>query len=329
MVVSLSAHGEEPSVSAKETARTLVAEGHRHFREGNLEAAIEAYRGADDIMGVPTTGLLLGRAHEKAGQLLEARDIWLRVTRYPISNGEPRPFAEARVEAGQLADSVAGRIGALEVRVNDAPKDISVSVDGDDAKGVAATLPRRVNPGDHEVVIAAPGYETATVTLRDETAIREGELRVIEVELVAVPVAPVVVPVTPGGPVAITEPPATVPVPHVGEDRSDPSFGPLMWSGFGVGAGGLIVGAITGGLSLSATASVDEQCPTVTTCPATARDDYDRGIALANVSNVSLAIGAVGIATGVIALLVDRADDADVAVRPLIGPAALGIGGRF
>jgi hypothetical protein len=47
----------EPSPGEKETARALMDEGDRKLSKQDLRGALQAYQGADQIMGVPTTGL--------------------------------------------------------------------------------------------------------------------------------------------------------------------------------------------------------------------------------------------------------------------------------
>ena len=52
----------EPTSAQKETARNLMQIGDGRYASGDYEAALRAYQGADEIMGVPTTALAVGRA---------------------------------------------------------------------------------------------------------------------------------------------------------------------------------------------------------------------------------------------------------------------------
>ena len=85
----------EATAGDKETARFLMDDGDRKLRVGDYRGALDAYIAADKIMRVPTTGIAVGRVQEKLGRLLEARDTWLRVARYPVKLDEPEPFTEA------------------------------------------------------------------------------------------------------------------------------------------------------------------------------------------------------------------------------------------
>src|SRR5262249_41048711 len=104
----------------------------------------------------------------------------------------------------------------------------------------------------------------------------------------------------------------------------------LVPIGFGVGAAGLVAGAITGVVSLSKTSSLKDQCPNGA-CPAIADDARSSANTFANISNVSFAIGGVGALVGVIGLLMGTSSDgapvksARVVVAPSVGPSSAGV----
>jgi hypothetical protein len=110
----------------------------------------------------------------------------------------------------------------------------------------------------------------------------------------------------------------------------------IVWGSYGVGAAALVAGAVTGGLSLSAASRALELCPSKVGCGEEARPDHDRAIALANASNVALALAGVGAIAGTVTLFVlpgsalgDRERGAAVVVRPYLGPGSLGVTGTF
>ena len=106
-------HGSAPKYAGKDTINptAMILSGVMMLRYlGEFEAA-------DKIMGVPTTGLELGRARMMVGLLVQARNRLLDVTRYPVEPGEPAPFAKARAEAAKLADDLAKRIPSITVQV--------------------------------------------------------------------------------------------------------------------------------------------------------------------------------------------------------------------
>lgn len=102
-----------PNAADRETARTYMTEGRKQRDENDLKAALRAFEAADAIMHVPTTGLEVAKTEAMLGQLVEGRDVALRVARSSPEPGEPAPFAEARAAARKLADELEGRIPSI------------------------------------------------------------------------------------------------------------------------------------------------------------------------------------------------------------------------
>src|ERR1700683_2568222 len=94
--VSVRVAHAEPTASEKETARTMMDEGHARRDAGDHKAALAQFLGADAIMHVPTTGVEVGREQIALGLLVEARDTLERIMRTPAVPGEPEAFGLAR-----------------------------------------------------------------------------------------------------------------------------------------------------------------------------------------------------------------------------------------
>ena len=287
----------------RETARALMDEGDGKIGRGDLRGALDAYLAADKIMGVPTTGLEVGKAQARLGLLLEARDSLLRVTRYPQSAEEPQAYARARADAAELAAQLAGRIPSLQIDVTGPTDDSTIvaSVDGLVVPPGTHRHARKVNPGEKVIRARAKGFRPADQRI----ALAEGEQRVVRLTLEPLP---------PG------EQPA--------------GLSPLIWIGFGLGGAGLIVGGVTGIVSLVRTSDVQSQC-IQDVCPASSADQIDSAMLLANVSNVGLAVGGVGVVLGIVGIAISdseaEGDEAPppVQVAPMLGPTSFGIVGRF
>jgi hypothetical protein len=306
-----------PSVADKETARTLMNAGDDHFDAKDYAGALKAYLGADAIMHLPMTGIAVARAEAALGQLLEARDTALQVTRLPVQAGENSKFAEARAEAQALASSLEPRVPSLELAPSASPPGLVVSIDDAPLPAAALGLPRKVNPGKHVVTARAPGFADARV----EITVAERARLPVALAMVPATTAPTPMP-TPTTP---TLPPAIAPAPR--------SISPLVYVGFGIGGASLIAGAVTGGLSLSKTSGLKTSCPGML-CPAGSAGASDRAAAgtLANISNVTLALGVAGVVTGIVGVVLSRGDKhppASAAVTPSIGPGTLGVAGTF
>lgn len=312
----------QPSASDVETARNLMDVGHHKFDAGDYAAALEAYRGADAVMNVPSTGLGVGKALEKLGRLIEARAKFLEVSQLPAEPDEREPLRLAREEAGRLQIAIADRIPSLAIVVEGPGPDVpvTVTVDDDDLAAALVGLPRKLDPGVHTVKASAPGFAPAEETIQ----LVEKEQRVVTLQL-EVPVA------TP-----------LPPPPPDGNDSELPNNG-LMWAGYGAAAGFIVIGSVTGGVSLAAASDAKAQC-TGNICPTTAESDGSTSLATAHVSTVSFILAAVGAGVGTYGLLwgeggllnsghdaggADAASSTAVDLAPIVAPGFVGVTGRF
>jgi hypothetical protein len=306
------AHGQpagarELTPADRETARALMDDGDDKLARGNVRGALDAYLGADKIMGVPTTGLDVGRTQAKLGLLLEARDTLLRVTRFPQDPSEPEAYTKARAAATALALELGVRIPSLQIDVTGPNDDtaIEASVDGVALPAGTHRHVRKVNPGEKVIRARAEGFRAA----EQRVAVREREQRVVRLRLEPLPPSP---------------------------EAAGPS--PLVWLGFSLGGAGLAVGTVTGVLSMVRASELKEQCQQ-DVCPAAVAEDIDGAMLLANVSNVGLAVGAAGVVLGLVGVAIsgdDTPDDGDgdgdaatLELAPMIGPTGFGISGRF
>jgi hypothetical protein len=247
-------------------------------------------------------------------------------------------------------------VAAKDVSGNDT-LDVAVMVDGvrvaDRLSGTALEL----DPGEHKLQFLHAG------ALKEQAlVVRQGERnRLIEVSFAPdpTPVTPVVVPVVPApAPTAAAEPPPPPPAPVAAPPpvappppaapapaAPSPSTPPadasqqesggygLAIAGFVIAGVGLGVGAVTGGLSMSAHSSASALCDEDGNCPEEARADHDNSLTLANVSNVGFIVGGVGAVVGIIGLATGGSDDSgDGATGSLsfdVGPGSLSVSGAF
>jgi hypothetical protein len=132
------------------------------------------------------------------------------------------------------------------------------------------------------------------------------------------------------------EPPPNEPTPEIPPPTSDDGPSPYVVPtaiAFSVGAVGLGVGAVTGGLFLSQVSDLKDSCPN-DRCPATVQDDLDSTSTLGNVTTAALAVGGAGATVGFVLLGVWLSQPeaeakpgatAKVAVMPEIGPGWIGL----
>jgi hypothetical protein len=118
----------------------------------------------------------------------------------------------------------------------------------------------------------------------------------------------------------------------------------LAYVGFGAGAAGVLVGSVTGIWSWAKTSSVrDEYCDGGDVCARGFESERSSALTLARVSDVAFAVGVVGAAVGVYALVFDRDGSAQarraaeihwnvgrrVWIRPEIGAQGMALNGGF
>jgi hypothetical protein len=286
LVLVTRADAEQPSDVDRDAARALVQQGDELVAKREYEAALEAYRHADEIMGVPTTAVEVGKTLLLLGRMVEAKTAFERGATHQARPDEPEPFARAREECARRAAELEKHIPTLTVLVAGAEPGVTIAVRLDD-KLLQSRTGLRVDPGRHEVVATAPGYEHTVVTFE----LADGERRTVDVAM----------------------------------EEAAPPMWPLAIAGFSVAGAGVIVGAITGGLSLQAAAEVDDLCDDSAPrlCQPEAEDVENRRVALGHTSTVSFAVAGVGAVVGVVALVLSlELDDA-------VGADAGGLSLRF
>ncbi|HEX6767448.1 MAG TPA: hypothetical protein VF103_18245 [Polyangiaceae bacterium] len=302
-----------PSAQDRERARGFMDLGDDKAAAGDLEGALKAYQAADGIMGVPTTGLEVGRALEKLGRLIEARDALVKVARFPREAGESPVFTTARDKASELANALGTRIPQLTLKITGIPSgsSVEVSIDGIPLRSELLGLPVRVNPGKVALRATASGF----LPIESEVTFAERETK--EVALAFQP-----------DPNASAAPPARADAPEAKESAAQKGRSrTLMWTAFGVGVAGIATGTVTGSLSLSKTKTAQESCDG-NQCPKAVEKDLDTARTLANVANVGFAVGVVGAGIGIWQLLSTSGDAPKKAAAPprLRAEARVGVG---
>jgi hypothetical protein len=284
-------------------------------------------------MGVPTTGLEVGRSQAAVGLLVEARDTLLAVSRIPVKAGEPAAFATARKQAIDLADEIAERIPAIRINLQGAVPDHppTVSIDGAVVAPASLLVAVKVNPGTHTVIARVDDAEAKiTVTLQ------EGE----EKPIVLVVPKPTTKPEpassgsvspassaapwpSPSSSVTTTVPAAPIVATPV---AAEPGRSPLVWIGFVTAGVGLVVGG--GALELSTANAIKEQCEG-TRCPRAVDGELSTARTLATVSTIGFAVAGAGAVLGVVGLFSRPAPATTGAVGVYVGLGSIGVHGAF
>ena len=307
----------DPSLSDKETARSLMDDGDAKRDKGDVKAALKSYEVADAIMHVPTTGLEVARAQAQLGLLLEARETLARVMRVAPKPGEPAPFTAARKAAEQLNGELATRIPSVAVVLTngDPAQATQIVFDGEPVPPAAAQAPRKVNPGRHTIVARSGSIER-----KEDVAVAERDVRTVTIDLKQARL-----------PSAADS--STVAPPRDTSRSALPKV--LMIGGFAVGAIGIAAGSVTGLMSISKVSDVKADCVD-NRCKPSRASDIESAKSVGTISTIAFIAGGVGVGVGVVGIILSGKEPKDsspaaakLTLTPDIGPAWLGAHGTF
>jgi hypothetical protein len=307
------AAGEPAGAAERETARRLMDEGRERMNANDPAGALPSFLKAHAIMHVPTTGLALARARLALNHLVEARDVVREVLRMPVAEDEPEAFGVARDRVREIDESLKGKIPSLRISVKGGTP-ARIAIDGMPMNVALLEAPAAANPGEHTVVVQGPdgGERSAAVTLA------EGETKDVAIDLTAEPSGRTDTPVRgPGLPIF--------------ESRTPLARG-LMIGGLGVAAAGVVVGSVTGVISLSSASNVKSEC-TGNLCDESVRDDLDSARTFATISNVAFIVGGAGLATAIVGWVLPRqrhtVTGGRASMMPMLGAGSVGLWGAF
>src|SRR3954467_472532 len=105
--------GRLPSAGDLATARSALKDGLALREKGELDSAVERFQTSYDLVQTPVTAFELGKTQMMRGKILEAQELFQKVTRMPLTLEESGRSASARQEAERLATELEPRIPRL------------------------------------------------------------------------------------------------------------------------------------------------------------------------------------------------------------------------
>jgi len=317
-------------------ARAAATDGAKAFVDGDYPKAIEMFTRAEGVVHSPTHLLFIARSYSKLGQLVKAREAYLKITREAVPAGAPEAFKRAKSDATEELTSLEPRIPYVSVVVQGAgPDPITVNMDDIQIPPTLVGIPRPLDPGEHRFQAFAPGLESNATTITLKEGARETVVLTLQPAAEAKPAAGA----TPGA-AAPAEQPAESPG-DAGISTADIDAGANipMWVSFGVGAVGLGLGTLFLVQSSSKRSDADALCGSGT-CPASERaeiEDLDSSAdTLGTLGVVGLGVGVVGVGAGLYFLLTQDASPAAAtsrarqrAIQPWFDGNQAGVFGRF
>jgi hypothetical protein len=320
-------------------ARSLATEGASAFNDGRFKEAADLFTKAETLMHAPPHLLYLARSHSKLGQFVKAREAYLRITKEQLAPNSPQAFRDAQSTAQKELNAINPKIGSLEIKVEgaEAAKDLSVKIDGTSIAGVLVGVPQPIDPGEHRVEASATGFRAQPQTVR----LGDGEKASTTLKLEVDPnAAPAAVPgaVAPGQPGAASPPVHDTSVSMDTTSSSGSGMRIGAYVAFGVGAVGLGLGTVFLLKAGSKRSDADALCNLAGGgCPSSKRAEVEQldndAKSASTLSVVGFAVGGVGIAAGVVMLVLSGKSESPSTARPAIYPwvasDSAGIAGRF
>jgi hypothetical protein len=281
----------------------------------------------------PKLGTLLNLAvcNEKLGKTATAWAEYASAAAMARREGarEQEREAFARDQAAALEKTLA----RVTFRATAPEPGIRLTLDDQPLADAVLGTPLPIDPGKHRLSVGAAGKKAWSTVFEVPAEKADVDVPIPSLEAAPAeppPPPPVIAPVqTP----PLTARPAVAPVTlAVAPAPSGPSTATvLMGVGFGVGAAGVLVGAVTGAVTLANAGSIRSKC-TNNQCGSDQQSAIDGANTLANVSNVSFGFGAAGIVVGVVGVLLrpgPKAATTGLHLTPLVGPGTVALGGSF
>jgi hypothetical protein len=277
VLMSLAPAAALADLTASEAQERFVA-AREEYEKLDYSAALRLFRDLVAQTNSPNARLYAGRCLRELGKLPEAYDE-LRVAlrdATELVKSEPRYGLTRDAAAAEVA-ALEAHIGRLRIVLRSSPLGMQVTLNGavvaserlGDASLRAEGIEIPVLPGDHEIVVSAPGKATWKQTVRAD----------------------------PGPPRLIEVPPLEAPRPAAPPrlSRAEPAGGGAeRAAGIAVGAVGVVgiaIGSVYGVRALSKKSDGDALC-SGKLCSQEGLDLHEESQDFANISNVAIGAGA-------------------------------------
>ena len=241
------AHAESDTDRAG--ARASAEAGVTAYNGGQYSEALDLLRRAESLVHAPTHLLFMARASDKLGRLVQAHELYLKISREPLAKDAPRAFVAAQQAAIHEVTAIENRLPYLTINTDVALTNGSkVTLDDREIPNVLIGIPIPVDPGNHIVVArsaSGQGGEPANVTLEESK--REQVTVKVPSQTAASPTAVVSPPPQGASQAQPTSPLTTATSPAELDANSQPRKGSaavVAFSAIGVGVVGAAIGTV-------------------------------------------------------------------------------------
>lgn len=299
----------EPSAGDLATARMALREGLSLRESGDLNGALGRFQTSYDLVPTPITAFELGKTHMIMGKVLQAHELFKRISRMPPALEESARSLSSREEAARLATDLEPRIPTLRIRMKlAADATANVRIDDDPVTLTpGAVTPRAVDPGKHTLVAKAGDGPEQRVTIE----IGEGETR--DVELAPQWIAPKPKPAGEGKNVVFIR-----------------TTNPLVFVGFTLSGVSFTIATVATVVAVGAADRAKDRCGAAYCSPAVQEDELQQAKVWTAAAGITAA-ASIGFAVlGILSLNKPVTEKVTAGhVRPYVGLGGGGISGSF
>lgn len=320
------AHDSEVTPAARADYQRIVEQAVAEFEGARFAEARSLFLRAHEIMPSARTFRTLGMT------AFELRLYPRAMIELQAALDDPRRPLDAKQQrkVSALLEQTQAFVGRYTLQIS--PAAVELQVDGIPLL-LEAGADLVLAVGSHDLRVRAPGHAELRRTLLVQGREREALSLTLEPLAVPTPAQPPPAPVI--REVQVREAPRPI---HEDSQRSAPrpdARRPLAITAFSLGAAGVVVSAVMGGLALQRRTTVqdDEHCPNEV-CPPAYADDLDQMKRFANTATAGAVIGAVGLGVGTyLWIAAARASHARSAralrLAPRLGLGTASLAGRF
>jgi hypothetical protein len=305
-----------PSLCAAQTddersgARAAAGAGIAAYNANHFSEAFDLLSRAESLVHAPTHLLYMARSADKLGHLVQAHELYVRISKEQLGEAAPRAFVEAQQSALKEQRAIEKRLAYLTVDIQGAPPaSVKVTIDARTIPDALLGVPFPEDPGNHVILATGSRGEHSDQV---QIALAEGKRERVTLNVHADGPAPV----TPAAP-AVTASSAGPASPNPASSsgtaaldqgngtRSEAKWKPIVaWASIGVGAVGVGLGTVfliqRGSKSSDADTAYDNCNPRV--CTVAERDQINSlnqsASRAGTVSLISYGVGAAAISTG-------------------------------
>ena len=171
----------------RSAARALATDGATAFNENRFADAVDLFNRAEALVHATPHLLYLARSYDKLGQLVRAREAYMKIVKEPLAPNAAPIFQDTKTKAEQELRAIEPRLASLAIKVEggEQAKDVAVLLDSTPIAAVLIGVSRPIDPGEHKIEAGAQGFRAEPQTIK----LAEGEKKSITLKLIADPSA--------------------------------------------------------------------------------------------------------------------------------------------